>query len=409
MRILYVANTSDLYGASRSLLRLTSRLAKDGHEVEVILPDDGPLRPRLDGAGVRTLIHTDLPILARRNLRTPRACLHWFWQVVTSTILLTAHIRASRPDIVHTNSAVLVSSGLAAKLCGTPHVWHVREFCADVSRIWPIYQWFMYAFASVIVCISEAVADQFHSRIRKRRVVVIHCGIPAGELAPPPAERLADFRRKHALTRRPLLGVVGRIHLDQKGQDVFVQAAAAVAPRFPQAGFVVVGSPFQGNQEHRRRLDCLVQELQLSDRITCIGDVEDIAAMYAALDVCVLPAKKPEGLGNVLIEAMAMGKPLVGSAIGGIPEIIEDGKNGFLVEANDAGALAGALERLLADPELCRRMGQEGRRRFDETFEFSAFFSKLWSVYGSVLERPAAVGSRMAPAGHAGDSPVRNP
>jgi glycosyltransferase involved in cell wall biosynthesis len=387
MRILYVANVSDKYGASRSLLRLTSRLAKDGHDVEVILPDDGPLRPRLEEAGVRVLIHTDLPILARRNLRTPRACLHWLRQVVTSTLRLTAHIRARRPDLVHTNSAVLVSPGLAARLCGTPHVWHMREFFADISRFWLIYQWLMCAFASVIVCISEAVAGQFHGSIRSRRVVVIHCGIPAGELALLAAERVADFRQKYALTRRPLVGVVGRINLDQKGQDVFVQAAAVLAPRFPEAGFVLVGSPFPGNQEHRCRLDRLVNELQLSDRITCIDDVEDIAAMYATLDVCVLPARKPEGLGNVLIEAMAMGKPLVGSAIGGIPEIIEDGKNGLLVEPNDAGSLAGALERLLADPALCRRMGQEGRRRFDESFEFSASYSKLWSVYGSVLAR----------------------
>jgi len=393
MRILLVANPSDMYGASRSLLRLTSQLVRDGHEVEVILPNDGPLRPRLDEAGVRTLIQTDLPIIARRNLRTPLACLHWLWQVVTSTIRLTAHIRASRPDIVHTNTAVLVSPALAAKLCGTPHVWHVREFCADVSRLWPVYQWFMYAFASVIVCISEAVASQFHSRIRSRRVVVIHCGIPADELTPPAAKRVADFRQKHSLTGRPLVGVVGRIHLDQKGQDVFVQAAAALALRFPEAGFVVVGSAFQGNQEHQRRLDRLVEELRLSDRVTCIGDVKDIAVMHAALDVCVLPARKPEGLGNVLLEAMAMGKPLVGSAIGGIPEIIEDGQNGFLVEPNNVGALAAALERLLADPALCRRMGQEGRRRFEEYFESSAFFSKLWSVYRSVLPHPAPTGA----------------
>jgi len=408
MRILFAANTTDLYGASRSLLRLASRLAQEGQDVEVILPGDGPLRGRLDEAGIRTLIHTDLPILARRNLRTPRAYLHWLGQVVTSTIRLTAHIRATRPDIVHTNSAVLVSPALAAKLCGTPHVWHVREFCADVSRLWPVYQWFLYAFASVIVCISEAVASQFHSRIRDRGVGVIHCGVPAGELSPPTPERVADFRRKHGLTGRPLVGVVGRINLDQKGQDIFVQAAAVLASKFPEAGFVVVGSPFPGNQEHHHRLDRLVEELRLSDRITCTGDVEDIPAMYAALDVCVLPARKPEGLGNVLIEAMAMGKPLVGSAIGGIPEIIEDGKNGFLVEANDANALAGALERLLADPALCRRMGEEGRRRFEESFEFSAFFSKLWSVYGSVLARHGAADLHLGTATNAGDSAVKN-
>jgi glycosyltransferase involved in cell wall biosynthesis len=203
------------------------------------------------------------------------------------------------------------------------------------------------------------------------------------------------------------VGVVGRINLDQKGQDVFVRAAATLAPRFPEVGFVVVGSPFTGNQEHRRRLDRLVDELRLSDRITCTGDVEDIATMYGALDVCVLPARKPEALGNVLLEAMAMGKPVVGSAIGGIPEIIEDGKNGLIVEASNAGALADALVRLLADPALCRRMGREGQRRFYESFEFSACFSKLFSVYGSVLARHT--GSRLTAAAHPGDSPVKSP
>src|SRR5512138_1155917 len=161
MRILYVANVSDLYGASRSLLRIATHLARDGHEVEVVLPEDGPLRPCLDKAGVRTFVHHDLPILARRNVRTPGGCFRWLMRVITSTLRLAAHIRATKPDLVHTNTAALVSPALAAKLCRTPHVWHVREVCAAVSPVWRLYQWFIYSFATVVVCISEAVAGQF--------------------------------------------------------------------------------------------------------------------------------------------------------------------------------------------------------------------------------------------------------
>jgi glycosyltransferase involved in cell wall biosynthesis len=410
MKLLYIANVSDLYGASRSLLRLASQFAKEGHEVDVILPADGPLRERLEAAGAKTLIHPDLPILCRRALRSPRGLAGLLAGLVSSTLRLIVHIRRHRPDLVHSNSAVILSPCLAAKLCGTPHVWHMREFFADISGLWLAYQWFMYWFATVIVCNSNAVARQFHGVIRKRKVAVIYNGIPNNEITSSTADQVAAFRRKHALRGYPLVGVVGRINLEQKGQDVFAQAAAALAPRFPDAGFVVAGSPYPGNEEHGRRLNRLVEELELGGRFTCIGEVDRIAVMYSALDVCVLPARKPEGLGNVLIEAMALGKPLVGSAIGGIPEIIEDGKNGFLVRANDAGALARALEQLLEDPALRRRMGEQGRRRFEELFEFNGCYSRLRSVYWSALKRrPAAAGAPATLSAPASNSPGKTP
>ncbi len=208
MKLLYVANVSDLYGASRSLLRLTSRLVQDGHQVEVILPGDGSLRPRLEKAGVGVLIHPGLPVLSRRALKNPLGWLRLLVRSVASTIRLVAHIRATRPDLVHTNSAVVLSSGLAARLCGTPHVWHMREFFAGASPLWRYYQRFMAACSTRVVCISEAVAGQFGPSIRRRKqIAVIHNGIPAGEMAPAAAETVAAFRARHGLGGDLLVGV----------------------------------------------------------------------------------------------------------------------------------------------------------------------------------------------------------
>jgi N-acetylglucosaminyldiphosphoundecaprenol N-acetyl-beta-D-mannosaminyltransferase len=399
MKILFVANVSDLYGASRSLLRLAGQLVKDGHRVEVILPSGGPLRERLEEAGAATEVHKDLAVLTRRELRTVRGCARLGWKLLKSTADLILCLRRVRPDIVHTNSAVVLSSGLAARICGRPHVWHMREFFADISPLWRAYQWLMYLLASVIVCNSGAVAGQFHPAIRRRKIAVVYNGIPAGEVAPATAERAENFRRRHALAGGPLVGVVGRVNLEQKGQDVFVTAAAALAEKFPEAGFVVAGSPYPGNEEHGRRLGRMIEALNLHNRIVCTGDVDDLAALYSVLDVCVLPAKKPEGLGNVLLEAMALGKPVVGTRTGGIPEVIEDGENGYLVEPGDGRSLATTLERLLADPELRRRMGEMGRRRFEDRFSFTGCYARMLSLYGWLLEK-RILGMRVDPTSY---------
>ncbi len=385
MRILFVANGADLYGASRSLLRLSSHLADYGHAVRVILPRDGPLRDRLEAAGVETEIQSSLAILSRHALRGTLGWLSLLWRLALSTAGLAARVRAFRPDIVHTNTAVILPSGPAAALCGVPHVWHMREFLADVSRLWLAYQWYMFLFSGRIVCNSEATAAQFHPFIRRRRTAVVYNGIPRSDCMPGTASEIQAFRRRHRLDGGPVAAVVGRINLEQKGQDVFLEAAALVADRFPESLFLIVGSVFPGNEAHSRRLQSQAERTGIAARVRYTGDVADIGTLYAALDVCVLPARKPEGLGNVLIEAMAAGKPVIGSSGGGVPEIIEDGCNGFLVEPGDAAGLAGALERLMSDPELRRRMGEEGRRKFNDVFEFSACYARMLAVYRSLL------------------------
>ncbi len=379
MKILFAANVSDLYGASRSLVRLASAMAAAGHQVEAVLPSDGPLREQLEEAGARVEIDTRLVVLRRRDLRRPAGLLRLAWNLPATTARMVRHLRRSRPDIVHSNAAVVLTAAIAARICGIPHVWHMREFLADVSRLWGVYQRLMAALSAVIVCNSKAVAGQFTGRAyRKTRVIYNGVSEPPACRDPEAGNRA---RRRYGLDGRLLVGMAGRINLEQKGQDVFVRAAARLSRRWPAVQFVLAGCPYPGNESHAERLKRLISKLGLEGRVAAVGEVRDFAELCAAWDVCVLPAVKPEGLGNVLIEAMAMSRPVVGSAIGGIPEVIEDGVNGLLAPPGDDAALAARIARLLDDPELRQWMGWQGRRRYEERFRLDQCASKVLALY----------------------------
>ncbi|MBK7260238.1 MAG: glycosyltransferase family 4 protein [Ignavibacteriae bacterium] len=103
----------------------------------------------------------------------------------------------------------------------------------------------------------------------------------------------------------------------RKGQDTFLRAAALIAAEHPDVRFVLIGSPFPGNESHGKALSALGRELGIDKQIVFTGDVADIRAAYAALDISVLPSEQPEPFGGVVIESMAAGKPVIGTRIGG--------------------------------------------------------------------------------------------
>ncbi len=376
---------ADLYGSGRSLLRLSSRLVRDGHAVLAVLPYDGALRAELEHNGASVTIHRNLPIVERHKMRRRLGLIKLLLSMPISVISLLRLAARFRPDIIHTNTAVVLSSGIAARIAGVPHVWHIREFFVDFPGLWQRYQWFMHRFSDVIICVSAAVAEQFDPRIRETRVTVVHNGFPKGEFGTSP-EAVAAFRQRFGIEGCPAVGVVGRIKLGRKGQETFVRAAACLQEAFPQARFLLIGSPFSGNEDHLDRLMALVQELGLQGKVIYTGDVDDVKAAYAALDISVLPSGQPEPFGGTVIESMAMGLPIVGTRHGGTVEQIEDGVTGFLVEPNNPEELAAALARLLGDAELRRRMGECGRERFLCLFEFGPFYDKMLSIYARVKD-----------------------
>jgi len=384
MNMLFAHHTADLYGASRSLLRLTSRLRADGHNVIAVIPGDGPLRAELERAGVLTVILPSLAFGDRKTLAL-LAMPRLLWQMAFSTLQLLRLIRAHAVDLVHTNTAVTMSPAIAAYLSGRPHVWHIREFFLEFPALWRIHRRFMYRFADAIVAISSAVATQFEGYAGICKVRVIHNGLPKEEFEGVTADRTNAFRTRFGLNGGPAVGLVGRIKLQRKGQDVLVRAVALLADRFPEARFLLIGSPFPGNENHLAKLERMIQELNLEGHVIYTGDVGDIKAAYSALDFTVLPTALPEPLGGVVTESMAMGKPVIASRFGGAVELIEDGVTGLLVEPGDPSDLAEAMAKLLSDTRLRSEMGMRAREAYMQRFEFEPFYQKVTQLYSELV------------------------
>ena len=344
------------------------------------------MRDDLHRRGVDVRVREGLSLLDRRSFRTTRGRLTLPLRVIRSTAFLCGMIRRSRPDLVHCNTAtVFLCGGLAARLCGLPHVWHVREDFGDFPTLWRLYRPLIQALADRIVCVSEFATGQFGDGPIRQKLRVLHNGFPREEFAPVSAARMRAFRRTYSLNGAPLVALIGRVNTFRKGQLGFVEAAHSLSSEFPNARFLLVGSPFPGNESHLEQVRRRIRELRVERSVVYTGDVDDIQAVYQTADIVVQASDMPEGFPGVVVEAMACGKPVVGTQLGGTLEQIVDGETGLLIEPGKPAALADAIGRLLRDVELRQRMGENGRRRFLERFEFERFYARMLDIYRGLL------------------------
>lgn len=381
MKILFVHTPPDLYGASRSLLRLTSKLVEDSNNVYVLLVEKGNLYGELISKGVKVILHPELVLLSRDKVNSLKKIFKNLISLPRSVIYLKKLFSEINPEIIHSNTSLLLSPAIAAFLSGKKHIWHIREFFSEFGFFWKIYRRIIIALSDKIICVSRAVGDQFPDN---KKVIVINNGFPLEEFDGISTERIREFKNTYNLNYKLMVGVVGRIKLLRKGQETFIRAASMLKDKYPQIHFVIIGSPFSGNEDHLLKLKKMIDELDLKNSVTLTGDVEDIKAAISSLDIVVLPSALPEPFGGIVIEAMALCKPVVGTSIGGTIEQITEGENGFLFEAGNYSQLSSKLENLIINVQLRKKMGQSGRNTFLNKFEFTIFYNSIMSQYLSL-------------------------
>jgi glycosyltransferase involved in cell wall biosynthesis len=381
-RILYVHNSADMYGASRSLFRLLQGLDRDRVDPIVLLPEEGALRSAIEKLGVRVIVDPTLAIISRY--------ISWFvvlaWRFPRSLFRLVRLIRKEKVDLVHTNTAVILSTGLAAKIVGIPHVWYIRESFHEegLRHLWNLYSSYIRKVSNKIVAVSNATAAQFSDR---SKVVVIHNGFSLAEFVVSPIVR-NNFRQQFDLGEGELVtGCVGRIKWGRKGQEHLIQAAQLLKARGIISKILIVGSPFPGNELHLARLKDLARELNVENQIIFTGELTDAKPAYANMDVFVLPSAYPEPFGGVVMEAMSMGLPVIATKLGGSLDQVLEGVTGFLVPPADPEALAARIAVLAKDSELRRRMGAAGKTRIAEKFSLTEMVRKVEHVYDSVTSQ----------------------
>ena len=183
-------------------------------------------------------------------------------------------------------------------------------------------------------------------------------------------------------THAPVIGNIGAL-VPHKGQRYFVDAAAIVVREVPDARFVILGEG-----ELREALEHQVKHLHLERHVFLPGFRADVLALLKGVDVFVM-SSETEGLGTSILDAMACGKPVVGTAAGGIPEVVEHNVTGFVVPVNDPKAMAGAIVALLRDSDQRARMGAAGLARVRERFTVERMVAETLAVYERARRDPA--------------------
>jgi glycosyltransferase involved in cell wall biosynthesis len=262
-------------------------------------------------------------------------------------------------------------------LARRPHLWHVRETFVEFPTLWRWYKHYMSTFSTRLVCNSRGTATQFAGTRGQNRTRVVYNGLSPDEFCRFTEAEVDAWRRRLSPDGGPVVGVVGRIKLVRKGQEVFLEAARRLAERFPAARFVCIGGVYPGNESHAEELGRRIQSAGMADRFWVTGDIDDVGPATAALDIAVMPSVIPEPFGNVVMEAMCLGKPVVASGNGGASEQVEHGVTGLLFPPGDADALADALGQLLEDPARAAAMGAAGKQRFNALFSSEQTYAAI--------------------------------
>lgn len=382
--LLFVQIQADLYGSSRSLLRLVGALDKTIYKVVVVLSGSGPLKQRLELHGAKVIEISHVGAVGRWNLFSGLFFLIPF-DILKATWRLLRIIRRERIDLVHSNTSIILAAALAAKIANIPHVFHIREIYGEFPLFWKIHRRFIRWSSQEIICISNAVAGQFPGQ----RVNIIANGLDFGAECPIPPDP-EKLKEELGLDGALLAGCIGRIKWHRKGQEVLIQALALLKERGVSLNALIVGSPLPGNECHLRKMHSLAQRLGVIAQVRFLPEQNDVWPYYALMDIFIMPSVLPEPLGNVIIEAMAMGVPVVASRGGGTSDLIEDGRSGFLVQPGNCAELADKLAYLNQNTEKRREMGEAGRRRQLEKFTLERCAGSIDALYSRILEIPPA-------------------
>ena len=382
MRVVYLNPFSqEVSGPDESLRTLLGALVPLGVEPHVVLPARGPQVPRYEALGAQ--VHFAPLAVLRRDLSVGAAI--YPARLARATAAVAAIARRVRADLIHTNMEVLLEGALAGRILKIPHVLHYRGNTLDRPKLaFDALVGIWTRGADHVYCISGATAEVFRKRgHRDDKVEVLYNPVDVAAFA---AASASDALRAELGGRvgAPLIGTVGRIH-PRKDLETFVRAAAQVALSVPQARFVVVGAAEAPVEKiYAERLSRLVEQLGLRDRLTFAGARRDVAAVMHALDIFVLTSRH-EGFGRVVAEAMAAGQPVVATAEGALPELLDGGSLGRLAPAEDAAAFAEQIERLLSDREAAAALGGAAAVAAQQ-FAAPAIAARVWTRYRGLVE-----------------------
>ncbi|MHB9035692.1 MAG: glycosyltransferase family 4 protein [Armatimonadota bacterium] len=348
MRVLEAITPSRIGGAEVYVADACEELPKLGADVELFVPSGRPFLAYAADRGIASI-----------NWKT-----HGKLDPIT-IIRLARLIRSHNIDVIHTHlSTASLLGAWAARLAGVPSVAHVHGMNTATC----------FKRSTAVIAVSDAVRNHLCAQgLNPDKVHVVHNGVDLTRFQPMP---LADAKRNHGYNpATPIFGVFGRLS-DEKGQRIAIEAMCMLSKTCPSARLIIVGDG--------KNRDALISSAT-GKNVEFAGFISDVRGLMSACDAVIVPSRK-EGFGLAAVEAMALERPVIGTLVGGLPEIVVPGETGFLVSPDDPRAIAEAMENLIADKSLAERMGRSGRRRAEECFDLKKQIGAALCILKGVAE-----------------------
>ena len=363
-KILYLSSSVNLWGARKSLLDILTHLDRETFSPIVVCSSSGPLTEKLNEINIPYRI---------AKMRLWRKGKYFPW-IPSTVIRLVKLIKEEKISLVHSNSHSDAPYGiLACKFRKIPVISHIRDIIQSdkVDK-------YLLKHADRIIAVSNAAADAFKGmKDSDEKLLVINNSLDMNKF-----KATEDIREKLNISGDDMvIGIVGQISR-LKGHDVFLKAASIIMKENKRVKFLIIG-------EVRRERDqglceALINKLNLKENVIFTGYRDDVANLMASIDILAFPTLK-ESFGRSAIEAMAHAKPVVASNVGGVPEIVIDGKTGTLVPPGSPEKLADGLLELINDKKKREDMGNEGLRVVREKFDIKDMMNRIENAYKTLL------------------------
>lgn len=388
-RILYTtASGSPQSGASRMLLSMVNAISDYGISPILLLPNDSSTVKDVGGG-----IHVEeapIPLPnASRSLPFLAKDLMDFARSINSMVAL---INEKDIELIHLNEIFDVYGAMAAKVAGVPCVWHVR---ANLEPWWLArlaLPRIALKLADAVIVVSESVKiHEFRSQgINTSKIHIVHDPRPDQERFSPNCDGRSVRKEIGIADDGFLITLVAKLSR-RKGHAVLIRAIPEILNNFPQSKFLLVGGEIDGkhHREYAEEIKALPSKIGVGDNVVFAGFRDDIPQIMAASEVIIHCSTYPDPFPGIVLQGMAMGKPVIASKMGGPLEQIEDGESGILVDPGDESALAAAICQLLSNEQQRIRIGQCGLRRlriFPNTYEYA---ERLLDIYQEVLSQDA--------------------
>ena len=367
IKILQLITELDIGGAEKVLLSFIRKLDRDKYNVMVAyMKGEGKLVEDFREAGVKVF---NLKMRNRADLG--------------AVIRLYRLLKRENIQLLHTHLIQADICGfLAGKMAGIPIIISTKHNPDEFRKKFSIPVWLDGIFANHsdrIIAVSYAVKDFLINweKISKDKFTVIHNGIDLEEFN----INIDISKKKRQLginLSSKVLGSIGRFN-EQKGYKFLLKAISEILENVPDVRFI-----FVGDGPLRRELEKMTRELKVDQNVIFTGIRRDIPEIFSIMDVFIMPSIF-EGLPLILLEAMAMGKPVIASRVGGIPEIVRHEVTGILVEPANPSAIANSIVKLLKDPVGAKRIGDSGREEVKRRFTIDTMTEKIEALYNGIL------------------------